>query len=122
MSPRYWLWSWSRCSPPAPNSKYPLIAGYRFIGLMLAYEMPFAITIIAVALPTESLALGDIVAAQKAITFLMMIGEMMIMVMFMVAFMMNPAGLNPMSMVHQPRVAAGAGRFGGRSGVSTCAS
>jgi NADH-quinone oxidoreductase subunit H len=50
-----------------PNSKYPLIAGYRFIGLMLAYEMPFAITIIAVALPAESLALGDIVAAQKAI-------------------------------------------------------
>ena len=50
-----------------PNSKYPLIAGYRFIGLMLAYEMPFAITIIAVALPAESLALGDIVAAQQAI-------------------------------------------------------
>lgn len=44
-----------------------------------------------------------------AITFLMMIGEMMIMVMFMVAFMMNPAGLNPMSMVHQPKLAAGAG-------------
>lgn len=44
-----------------------------------------------------------------AITFLMMIGEMMIMVMFMVAFMMNPAGLNPMSMTHQPKAAAGAG-------------
>lgn len=44
-----------------------------------------------------------------AITFLMMIGEMMIMVMFMVAFMMNPAGLNPMNMVHQPKLAAGAG-------------
>ncbi len=44
-----------------------------------------------------------------AITFLMMIGEMMIMVMFMVAFMMNPAGLNPMSMTHQPRLAAVAG-------------
>ena len=44
-----------------------------------------------------------------AITFLMMIGEMMIMVMFMVAFMMNPAGLNPMNMVHQPKIAAGAG-------------
>jgi NADH:ubiquinone oxidoreductase subunit 6 (subunit J) len=44
-----------------------------------------------------------------AITFLMMIGEMMIMVMFMVAFMMNPAGLNPMNMVHQPRLAAIAG-------------
>ncbi len=50
-----------------PNSKYPLIAGYRFIGLMLAYEMPFAITIIAVALPAESLALGDIVASQKTV-------------------------------------------------------
>ena len=50
-----------------PNSKYPLIAGYRFIGLMLAYEMPFAITIIAVALPAESLALGAIVAAQQSI-------------------------------------------------------
>lgn len=44
-----------------------------------------------------------------AITFLMMIGEMMIMVLFMVAFMMNPAGLNPMMMVHQPRFAAIAG-------------
>lgn len=50
-----------------PNSKYPLVAGYRFIGLMLAYEMPFAITIIAVALPAESLALSDIVASQQAI-------------------------------------------------------
>lgn len=49
-----------------PNSKYPMIGGYRFIGLMLAYEMPFAITIIAVALPAESLALGAIVATQKA--------------------------------------------------------
>jgi NADH-quinone oxidoreductase subunit H len=52
-----------------PNSKYPLIAGYRFIGLMLAYEMPFAITIIAVALPAESLALGDIVQLQKDVVW-----------------------------------------------------
>lgn len=52
-----------------PNSKYPLIAGYRFIGLMLAYEMPFAITIIAVALPAESLALGDIVAWQQTVAW-----------------------------------------------------
>lgn len=47
------------------NSKYPLIAGYRFIGLALAYEMPYAITIIAVALPAESLRLGAIVAVQQ---------------------------------------------------------
>lgn len=50
-----------------PNSKYPLTAGYRFIGLMLAYEMPFAITIIAVALPAESLALGDIAGWQDEV-------------------------------------------------------
>jgi NADH:ubiquinone oxidoreductase subunit 6 (subunit J) len=43
------------------------------------------------------------------ITFLMMIFEMMIMLLFMVAFMMNAGGLNPMQMVHQPRIAAGAG-------------
>lgn len=49
-----------------PNSKYPLLGAYRFIGLMLAYEMPLAITIIAVALPAQSLQLGSIVAAQKA--------------------------------------------------------
>lgn len=48
-----------------PNSKFPLIAGYRFIGLMLAYEMPLAITIIAVALPAQSLALGQIVLTQQ---------------------------------------------------------
>lgn len=39
----------------------------------------------------------------------MMTVEMMVMAVFMVAFMMNPAGLNPMNMVHQPRVAALAG-------------
>ncbi len=41
--------------------------------------------------------------------FFMMAVEMMVMAVFMVMFMMNPAGLNPMSMVHQPRVAAAAG-------------
>lgn len=49
-----------------PNSKYPLFAGYRFIGLMLAYEMPFAIAIIGVALPAESLSVSAIAASQQA--------------------------------------------------------
>ena len=40
---------------------------------------------------------------------LMMAGEMSVMVIFMVAFMMNPAGLNPMMMVHQHRTAIVAG-------------
>jgi NADH-quinone oxidoreductase subunit J len=40
---------------------------------------------------------------------LMMAGEMTIMAVFMVMFMMNPAGLNPMMMVHQHRTAKVAG-------------
>lgn len=39
----------------------------------------------------------------------MMAVEMTVMALFMVMFMMNPAGLNPMNMVHQPRIAVGAG-------------
>ena len=39
----------------------------------------------------------------------MMAVEMMVMALFMVMFMMNPAGLNPMSMVHQEPFAIGAG-------------
>ena len=44
---------------------------------------------------------------------LMMSCEMTVMAVFMVMFMMNPAGLNPMNMVHQHRaaVAAGVGAF-----------
>lgn len=42
-------------------------------------------------------------------TIFMMAVEMMVMALFMVMFMMNPAGLNPMSMVHQQPLAVGAG-------------
>jgi NADH-quinone oxidoreductase subunit J len=40
---------------------------------------------------------------------LMMAGEMSVMAVFMVMFMMNPAGLNPMMMVHQHRAAIAGG-------------
>jgi NADH:ubiquinone oxidoreductase subunit 6 (subunit J) len=43
------------------------------------------------------------------ILILMMGGEMTIMAVFMVAFMMNPAGLNPMTMVHRNTIAIVAG-------------
>ena len=43
------------------------------------------------------------------VLILMMAGEMLIMAVVMVMFMMNPAGLNPMWMVHQHRVAVAAG-------------
>jgi NADH-quinone oxidoreductase subunit J len=47
------------------------------------------------------------------ILILMMSGEMTIMAIFMIMFMMNPAGLNPMTMVHQHRASmmAGVGSF-----------
>lgn len=43
------------------------------------------------------------------VLILMMAGEMLIMAIVMVMYMMNPAGLNPMVMVHQDRIAAAAG-------------
>ncbi|HEX2031877.1 MAG TPA: NADH-quinone oxidoreductase subunit J [Actinomycetota bacterium] len=57
------------------------------------------------------------------ITILMMAGEMTIMAIFMVMFMMNPAGLNPMTMVHQHRAAvvAGVGSFLGLATVGVLA-
>lgn len=42
-------------------------------------------------------------------TIFMMAVEMMVMALFMVMFMMNPAGLNPMNMVHQHGFAIAAG-------------
>lgn len=42
-------------------------------------------------------------------TVFMMAVEMMVMGLFMVAFMMNSAGLNPMSMVHQHRLSIAVG-------------
>ena len=51
---------------------------------------------------------------------LMMAGEMTIMAVFMIMFMMNPAGLNPMVMVHQHRtsIVAGVAAFLGLGGVA----
>ena len=43
------------------------------------------------------------------VLILMMAGEMLIMAIVMVMFMMNPAGLNPMWMVHQHRTAVATG-------------
>src|SRR5699024_8557914 len=53
-------------------------------------------------------------------TIFMMAVEMMVMALFMVMFMMNPAGLNPMMMVHQHRfsIAAGAVAFAGLAALA----
>jgi len=50
--------------------------------------------------------------------FFMMAVEMTVMALFMVAFMMNPAGLNPMMMVHQHKLSIG---FGIASGALVAA-
>ncbi|MDP9402218.1 MAG: NADH-quinone oxidoreductase subunit H [Actinomycetota bacterium] len=49
------------------NSAMPLLGGYRFVAQALSYEMPLALVLIAVALPAQSLAVGDIVVAQEHI-------------------------------------------------------
>lgn len=60
----------------------------------------FAVGMVLILLDAEFLGL---------VLLLMMAGEMTIMAVFMVMFMMNPAGLNPMVMVHQHRTAITAG-------------
>lgn len=57
------------------------------------------------------------------VLILMMAGEMTIMAIFMVMFMMNPAGLNPMQMVHQHRtsIAVGVVAFFGLAAVALVA-
>ena len=73
-----------------------------------------AVAVILVQLGAEFLGL---------VLVLMMAGEMTIMAVFMVMFMMNPAGLNPMTMVHQHRsaIVAGAVSFVGLAFVGVVA-
>lgn len=59
-----------------------------------------AVAVILVLLGAEFLGL---------VLLIMLAAEMTIMAVFMVMFMMNPAGLNPMTMVHQHGAAIGAG-------------
>jgi NADH-quinone oxidoreductase subunit H len=51
----------------APNAVFPLIGGYRFVALALSYEMPFALVLIAAALPAQSLSVTRIVESQATL-------------------------------------------------------
>lgn len=51
----------------APNSALPLVAGYRFVGVALSYELLSMFVLIAAALPAESLSIGAIVTSQHAV-------------------------------------------------------
>ncbi|UYM05666.1 NADH-quinone oxidoreductase subunit J [Solicola gregarius] len=61
----------------------------------------FALALSFVAVGVEILLLD--LAYLGVITILMMVMEMAIMAVFMVMYMMNPAGLMPMSMMHNKR-------------------
>lgn len=58
-----WLVGWGA------NSAFSLIAGYRFVAQGLAYELPHMFALITTALGAGSLRVGDIVAAQDGLWF-----------------------------------------------------
>ncbi|NUR30228.1 MAG: NADH-quinone oxidoreductase subunit H [Catenulispora sp.] len=58
-----WLTGWG------PNSAYALVGGYRFLAQALAYELPLMFALIAPAVGARSLRVGDIVAAQDGLWF-----------------------------------------------------
>lgn len=58
-----WLVGWGA------NSAFGLVAGYRFVAQGLAYELPHMFALITAALGAGSLRVGDIVAAQDGLWF-----------------------------------------------------
>ncbi|SFB95376.1 NADH-quinone oxidoreductase subunit H [Streptomyces aidingensis] len=58
-----WLAGW------APNAAFALVGGYRFLAQALAYELPLMFALIAPATAAGSLRVGDIVAAQHGLWF-----------------------------------------------------
>ncbi|MDQ0768006.1 NADH-quinone oxidoreductase subunit H [Pseudarthrobacter defluvii] len=58
-----WLAGWGA------NSVYPLVGGYRFLALALAYELPLMFALTGPAVAAGSLRMGDIVAAQEGLWF-----------------------------------------------------
>lgn len=58
-----WLAGWG------PNSVPALVGGYRFLALALSYELPLMFALTAPAVAAGSLRLGDVVAAQQGLWF-----------------------------------------------------
>jgi len=58
-----WLAGWGQ------NSAHSLIAGYRFLALALAYELPLMFALTAPAAAAGSLRIADIIAAQDSLWF-----------------------------------------------------
>jgi NADH:ubiquinone oxidoreductase subunit 6 (subunit J) len=90
-----------------------LVSGWRVFRTASMVRASFLLLLSFVAVGLIMLLLGAPYLGTA--TVFMMAVEMMVMALFMVMFMMNPAGLNPMRMVHQHRfaVVAGALTFAG---------
>ena len=58
-----WLTGWGA------NSAFGLVGGYRFLALGLAYELPLMFALVGPAIPAKSLNVGEIVAAQDGLWF-----------------------------------------------------
>ncbi|MCZ2839348.1 NADH-quinone oxidoreductase subunit H [Modestobacter sp. VKM Ac-2985] len=58
-----WLAGWG------PNSAHALVGGYRFLAQALSYELPLMFALTAPAVAAGSLRLGDVVAAQSGLWF-----------------------------------------------------
>ena len=58
-----WLTGWG------PNSVHALVGGYRFLATALSYELPLMFALTAPAVAAGSLRLGDVVAAQQDLWF-----------------------------------------------------
>lgn len=58
-----WLAGWG------PNSAHSLVGGYRFLSQALAYELPLMFALTAPAVGAGSLRVGDVVAAQQGLWF-----------------------------------------------------
>jgi hypothetical protein len=51
----------------SPNSPFPLLSGYRFVGVALSSELLSMFVLIAAAIPAESLSIGAIVDSQAGL-------------------------------------------------------
>ncbi|MGN6578307.1 MAG: NADH-quinone oxidoreductase subunit H [Nocardioides sp.] len=58
-----WLTGWGA------NSVHGLVGGYRFLALALGYELPLMFALVAPAVAAASLNVGDVVAAQDSLWF-----------------------------------------------------
>lgn len=94
-----------------------VVSGWRVFRTDSMVRASFLLLLSFIAVGLIMLALGA--SYLGLATIFMMAVEMMVMALFMVMYMMNPAGLNPMMMVHQHRfsIAAGWAAFAGLSAL-----